>query len=217
MIVHPRNSLLIAVTIVILFTWRHSDFYFGPPIHETGDFAANALQIDDARSFKTLYGNYSRWRFNYPGFGFFYVYVVSEVLLYRTILFFVSPHQAHVFGGLMLQAGFFAIGLGVLARHARSSLGWIFPFAVAMLYFRGVEGAFTSIWAPHVLMAPFFAFLCCCGAIANGDTRDLPLAALSGSFLVHGHVAQPLFVIPLFCCAYLCLTYSARREANAWP
>jgi hypothetical protein len=88
----------------------HWQFYFRETHIEDGDFAANALQIRKAKTFGEIYGNYSRWRFHHPGPGFFYCYAAGEALLYDGLKAVPSPHNAHLFTGVLLQSLFFYLG-----------------------------------------------------------------------------------------------------------
>ena len=64
-------------------------------------------------------------------------------------------------------------------------------------------GAPNSIWPPHVLFGPFLLLITFGAGVASGDVKFLPIVILAGGMLVHGHVAQPLFVVPLGCLALI--------------
>ena len=188
-----------------LIAWDHR-FYFVDEHWEVGDAAANALQIRQAKHFNELHGNYSRFRFHHPGPGFFYAYGAGETLLYDLLKVVPSPYNAHVFVGVLLQTGFFAWALAIVARHVRQKL--VVPLIVvfAALHFGAVNyniphSIYESIWPPHVLLFPFLCFVVACASLAAGSTKDILAAAAAGSLLVHGHVAQPLFVVPMFAAA----------------
>lgn len=55
---------------------------FKVPIWEYTDFAANALQVERAKHFRELLGNYSRWGFHHPGPAFFYIFAFGERVLH---------------------------------------------------------------------------------------------------------------------------------------
>ena len=61
----------------------------------------------------------------------------------------------------------------------------------------------------------FFALTVASASVAAGQGDDLVLLVLAGSFAVHSHVAQPLFVLPLFMVAYGGLVWACRRAAKA--
>jgi hypothetical protein len=177
------------------------DQYFGPPFLETGDAGVNALQIDNAGHFRELYGNYSRWEFSHPGPAFFYVYAAGESVFHTLLGVCASPGNAHILTSMLLQVLFFSLALAILASHFR----WrtFLPLAVVAgaWYFGRISaavapspGPFMSIWPPWVLLMPALSFLVACVSVANGRSNHLIIATLSGGFLFHGHVAQPLFV-----------------------
>ncbi|WP_415908529.1 hypothetical protein [Oleiharenicola sp. Vm1] len=195
------TRLIFIGTLALLVAGYHS-FLFVTPWHEDGDFALNALQIERAKHLNEFYGNYSRFHFNHPGPAFFYVYAVGEYVLHDWLQVVPSPHNAHAIAGTMLQAFFFALALGIAADWIRSR--WFIPLALAAagLHFGLAREAFVSIWPPHVLLMPFLCLLVAAASVAAGAMRHLPLLVLSGCFLVHGHVAQPLMVGVLFLTAY---------------
>lgn len=57
---------------------------------------------------------------------------------------------------------------------------------------------YESIWPPHVLLFPFLCFVVACASIESGSVHDVLAAVTAGCLLVHGYVAQPLFVVPMF-------------------
>ena len=212
--------------VAALLIGSHLNFYFKQPFYEGGDFAANALQIRKAKTFHEIYGNYSRWGFHHPGPAFFYAYAAGEVLLFDTLKVVPSPYNAHLLVGVLLQSLFFAWALAIVSKHVRRAL--LIPLLLVfaglhfgMLNFNTPDSAFESIWSPYVLLCPFLCFLVAGASVASGDASDLVPMVLAGSFLVHGHVAQPLFVIPLALLAYaaLCLRHgrSLSRLFRVFP
>ena len=192
-------------------------FYFYQPHFELGDLAVNALQIRDAKSFTELYGNYSRWHFHHPGPAFFYAYAFGEWLLFDLTHLVPSPYNAHVLIGLLLQTFFFAWAITIVKRRVGNALIVPVILLLAGAHFTVVncnfpESAFRSIWTPHVLLFPFLCFVVACASVASGAGKDLIPATLAGSLLVHGHVAQPLFVAPLFALAYLSLVLRQKER-----
>ena len=210
-----RPALLIFLGCVLLFVAVNHAFFLSTPWHEDGDFAVNGLQIERAKHFDELYGNYSRFHFNHPGPAFFYVYALGESLLCDWYQVAPSPHNAHVFAGLLLQSAFFATALGLATRWIRAR--WFLPIALFLAgwHFSLAGDAFTSIWPPNALLMPFLCFLVACASFAAGRPQDLPVAVVAGGFLVHGHVAQPLFVVVLFFVAYVWFWQSDRTLGEA--
>jgi len=64
-------------------------------------------------------------------------------------------------------------------------------------------GAPNSIWPPHALFGPFLLLIAFGAGVAAGDVKLLPIVVFAGGMLAHGHVAQPLFVVPLCCLALI--------------
>lgn len=203
--------LLLWATLTGLVVLANRDPLLVTEIHETGDFAVNALQIHHAKSGAEIYGNYSRFHFHHPGPAFFYVYALGERLLVDALALVPSPFNAHVIFGIALQAAFFVLALHLLAGRLDGGRTWVLGLVVGALHFGHVSHAFTGIWPPEVLLMPFLAFFAAVVSIASGRLAHVPWAVLAGSFLVHGHVAQPLFVGTLF----LLALHHARRDVLA--
>ena len=186
-------------TLMLGSNWR---YYFASPVYEVGDVAVNALAIDQAKVFREIRGNYSRYHFQHPGPAFFYVYAMAEWALCEMLRTNLPPHCVHSLAGLAVQSAFFALALTIASSWISAPLFPALALLAAALHFTQIDSAFTSVWPPHVLLMPFLAFWVACISVADGRGQHLPWALLSGSFLVHGHVAQPLFVVGLFLCAY---------------
>lgn len=210
-----RNFLLIfAGTFAVLLAANWA-YYFHTPFHEQGDAALNALQINHAKSFHELYGNYSRFRFHHPGPAFFYVYAWAELLLCDTLKTGLAPYNAHSIAGLAVQTAFFALGLSIAAQWVKARLFLPLALLAAAIHFAIAGNAFWSIWPPHVLLMPFLAFWLACLSMACGRGEHLTWVVLAGSMLVHGHVAQPLFVVSLFSVSYGFLFFRQRGIEGA--
>ena len=201
----PATSLAAARIFWVIFlalalgiTWSCRESFFGTPIYEEGDDAANALQIYRAKSLRELHGNYSRWGFHHPGPAFFYAYAAGEVVLHDWLKIAPAPRNAHVYVGTLLQLAFYAAAITLLARHTRQPLlAAALALAAGAVHYAQVERVIYSIWPPDVLLMPFLCFTTACAALAVGDRLALPIVVLAGGFLVHGHIAQPLFVGPM--------------------
>ena len=208
--------LLFAGTFTVLLFAR-LPFYFASPIHEQGDIALNALQIERAKDFRELYGNYSRFHFNHPGPAFFYVYAFADHALRGWLGVDITPHNSHSLAGLALQSFFFCLALALATTWIRYRMFVPLALLTGALHFSLAGSAFASIWPPHVLLMPFLAFLVACQSVASGRIAHLPWAALAGCFLVHGHVAQPLFVVTLFLGCCVAAWHNRHRELTAPP
>ena len=214
----PRFFLIWA-GVSVLFIASHFNFYFLTPHYEGGDLAANALQIRQAKTFHEIYGNYSRFGFHHPGPAFFYAYALGEAVLFDTLRLVPSPYNAHAITGVLIQALFFTWALFIAARRVRRPLILPLLLAFAAVHFSIVNlsipgSAFESIWPPYVLLCPFLCFIVASASVASGEVKDLVPCVLTGCLLVHGHVAQPLFVVPLFALAYAALCFSRSSESG---
>ena len=168
---------------------------FKGPLYEQADDAANALSIDAAKHGTEIYGNYSRFEFRHPGPAFVYFYAFGEVVL-EDWLHLVSPrHNAHLLTGILLQAAFLALALGVAASHGTRPWGaCIVLCGLGLVHFSWVSGAFTQIWPPLVLIMPFVLLVVSAASVASGRSDHAILLVLASAFLLHGHVAQFLLV-----------------------
>jgi hypothetical protein len=191
---------LLAGTLVVL----NAGTMFTVAWEERGDEALNALDIADAGDFRQLHGNYSRWKFRHPGPVFFYAYALGERVFHRWTGLVPAPMNAHLLTGLLVQAAFVSAALAVAATWARGwllipvSLGLLVPLFAAANKFAQSQLALLSIWPPDVLVGPFLCLVVACASVAAGRVRHMPVAVLAGCFLVHAHVAQPLFAGVLF-------------------
>lgn len=212
--------LLIWLVVSGLFIGAHYEFLFLQPHTEIGDFAANALQIRSAKFFQEIYGNYSRWGFHHPGPGFFYFYAAGEWIFHDLLKAVPSQFNAHMIAGILLQTGLLVWGLAILHHHVRRVVIVPVFLVLAAVHFGIVnhtpfyDSAFFSIWPPHVQLFPFVCFVIACASVAAGTLKDLLPAVFAGCLLVHGHVAQPLFVVPLFVLACIGFVHYHRRHSG---
>lgn len=207
--------------LALIFVGLHYSFYFVWSFYEGGDLAANALQIRNAKAFKELYGNYSRFGFHHPGPAFVYVYAAAERLLFDLLKVVPTPFSAHSLAGVLLQLGFFTSSVWIVAKRIQRPLVLPLLLLFGAFYFGIVNhfnnnSAFQSIWPPHVLLMPFLCLLVAAASLATGETKELVPLVISGSFLVHGHVAQPLFVVPIATIAYIGWYRNRHDDAGFW-
>lgn len=201
----------LAFLIISMQVVYYGDFIFGAAVFETGDFAANALQIYEAKRFNELYGNYSRWGFYHPGPAFFYVYSLGEFFFYDSS-FLNSPHQAHILIGLLLQVVFYLWAIKILYSYFSNVILLLILITLTLLGGIYAHHMFISIWAPHVLLMPFLLLLVSFASVIEGNYENYIPLVLSSCFLVHGHVAQPLFVFTLFFFAFAYSIYSVNDK-----
>ena len=216
-VIPPCSAGADALRFRVLATWLPASVFllvilivnrnlFSVPIFEYADFAANELQVESARHFRELLGNYSRWGFHHPGPAFFYLYALGEKLLHDWLHLVPSEMNADILCMVVLNTAFLFGTIFVIAGFCRSR--WFPAIALALSLFflyvvnRAIPGsALVSVWPPYVLLFCFLFFVTTCAALASGQSSQLPWVVLSGLILIHGHVAQPLFVGVLGMCA----------------
>jgi hypothetical protein len=189
--------LITSVLLVAYGLFEERSFIFGPAVLETGDFAANGLQILEAKHWHELLGNYSRWKLNHPGPFFFYLYSFGERLFFDFFKVTNSPHQAHVITGIIFQSACIAFAMCLFTSLTERRLTLYIGLACAVFFIQHTLGALTSIWPPYVLFGPFVLLIVSCAATSLGRSNILPIAVFATCVLCHGHVAQPLMALPL--------------------
>ncbi|MBI5426169.1 MAG: hypothetical protein HZA32_19015 [Opitutae bacterium] len=211
-----RITALAACVLLVALLAAWQGVLVETPIFEQGDSAVNSLQTTNAKHLREIYGNYSRFEFNHPGPAFFYVYAASEFIFHDTFGVTPAPHNAHILGSLILQVACFVLALAIVESWLTSP--YLLPGALVLgaWHFSNTFGAFTSVWPPHVLLMPFLCFLAAACSVAAGRTRDVAVMTLTGGFLFHGHVAQPLFVGALGGVALFANWREGRRRGIDW-
>ena len=214
----PPRFLLAFAVIAAGMILMGRDIYFGAPLFETGDLAADSLQIRKAVHLLEIHGNYSRFGFHHPGPAFLYVYGAGEVIFYKLLHLVPAPHNGQLLAAALLQSGFLAAAITVVSQFAVRNRGLFVAAAIALasLHFRLAADLELSVWPPNQLIVPFACFVVTAIAVARGRIRLLPLFVLCGGFLAHGHVAQPLFVVPLGALAFV-LGFRAAASEGGLP
>ncbi len=215
-----RNSVYfcIASTFVVLFcciNWQ----LFTTPIYEDGDFAANALQVQRAKHFSELLGNYSRFGFHHPGPAFFYVFAAGEELFFDILHIVPAPANAEMLAEILLNVTFLVLTFKIIRAHCYSTLFLPLATAGTVLFLYAVAHAvpgspMVSIWPPHFILFCFPFFAVACASVVAGRWDHLPLMAWAGMMLVHAHVAQIMFAGTL---AAVALAIAALRERKRGP
>lgn len=207
-----RIALVAVVLAVLVFVNR--EYFFHGQSYDEGDQAANSLSVLRAERGQELHGQYSRWRFRHPGPAVFYGEAASELVLHRGLHLVPTPYNAQVLFITLLMVSLLAVGLSVAARWVG---GWVFPvlavaFAACHVTAANPATLLTNNWPAYVIPMTLFAFLVVTASVAAGEGRDLLLLVFTGCLLVHMHVAQPLFVGPMFGLAYAGLIVFGRRH-----
>lgn len=212
---YPRLFLFLFLPLVVLLNVCNYDRLYQHPHYEEGDDAANALQVYKAKSFRELHGNYSRFSFNHPGPGFFYAYALAESVLYDHAKVVATPRAAHLWMTVVMQSAFLCAAIALIAARTRQPyLFGLLCLGLAALHFGHATGAFYSNWPPHVLLMPFLCLLVAATVTSLGRGDGLFTLVLSACFLIHGHVAQPLFVLPIVAVAITLLIQNRRRAGE---
>ena len=188
---------------------------FSVPVYEDADMGAYSIQVEQARRFALLVGNYSREKFNHPGPAFLYMQAWGEDLFYGLLRVVPAAWNGEVVG-LYLLSSFFAACVVVI--------GWRWGGMRTGLVTLGVVGlcgalhpsVFSSDWMPYEYVPAYLAFLVSVASVAGGRTRDSWIAALSGWFLIHGHVCFLLFV-PLLGLGAVAARLVPHLRRRAWP
>lgn len=203
-------AMLVAAALTSTVVIPNILFFFHNNPAELGDYATNALQIRNAKHGLELYGNYSRWGFYHPGPFFWYLYAAGEFFIHDALKL-TSIHASHMLTSAIFQCACVATAIVYLGK--RTSLV-VIPIAVALLYWHWNKalGAPTSIWPPHVLFGPFLLLVVFGTAVASGAANALPCLIFAGGVLLHSHVAQPLFVIPIG----LIAIFGLAKSVSAW-
>ncbi len=202
--------------IATLLAAYSAEYFFRHPLYELGDSAANSLSVNRAKHFAELYGPYSRWGFHHPGPALFYVMALGEWLFFDTLQIVPAPFNAQTLICLFVEVGFFMAALQVFVHWLPFRCRWwFFPLAIlSAAWFFGHPAAsnavaalpaglaFQTTWGPHFVVLVFLCLLTAGASVAAGRAQELPLLVLAAGFLVHCHVAQPLFVVPCSLLAY---------------
>jgi hypothetical protein len=176
----------------------------------TGDYAALELYTRLAAQGRQRLGPYSRFGFHHPGPAYFYASVPLYVL------------TGERFAGILLTAAVvnvLSIAL-VLRRLGRDGglpalVGGALMTAL-FLSWRGPAWLFSA-WNPNVAVLPFGVALVGFAAVAAGNVRALPLAALAASFAAQTHLGVLPATVVVALAAALLHVPPLRRAAGLPP
>jgi hypothetical protein len=187
-----------------------NSFLFTTAVREDADQGADSILIEQARHFSLLVGNYSRVGFNHPGPAFMYVQSWGESLFWAMAHVVPAPWNGQMIAVYALNALFVAFIVATCYGWTRSLAGALAAVAAAALLGALHPQAYSSDWNPYVYVPAYFAFGVAIASVAAGRVADLWIAALSGWFLIHGHVCFLLFVPALTGCAVVALAWQHR-------
>ena len=210
-----RVGLLLAILVAGLILLNNRQYAFHDELHENGDWAANSLLVRDATHGVLLHGHYSRWNFYHPGPAFLDTLALGEAVFFEWLHVVPGPYNGQFIAIVAAMALFFGLAISVFAaRLGAERGGYAFFVPVALLFavwhysHAQCGGAFYEAWPAFPPVLTFLCLLVAVASVAAGSGRELPLIALAGGWLVHNHVAQPLFVVPLTLLAYAGFVWS---------
>jgi len=185
-----------AIPFVALFALlcARNSFLFATRLYEQGDAGANSILITQAKHFTLLIGSYSREGFNHPGPAYMYVQALGEYLFLNALHVVPTAWNAHVLSVFVLDSAFFALAVGIVYSWTRSLAGAAATFAVLLGLAVVYPPVVNSDWMPYLYVPTYVVFLLAAGSVTAGRGSDLPVLALSGWFLIHGHACFLLFV-----------------------
>ncbi len=202
-----------AVVLGILLA--RNTWLFTVPEYEDADLGAYSIQVEQARRFTLLVGNYSREKFNHPGPAFLYVQAWGEDVWFAATRLVPAAWNGQVAGIYLLSAFFAASAAVTVGRWGGMRAGLLALAAVGLL---GAlhPSVFSSIWMPYEYVPAYLAFLVAVASVTAGRTKDAWLAALAGWFLIHGHACFLCFV-PLLALAAVAVRLVPYARSRTWP
>jgi len=188
---------------------------FSVPVYEDADMGAYSIQVEQARRFALLVGNYSRERFNHPGPAFLYVQAWGEDFCYALLRVVPAAWNGEVVG-LYLLSSFFAACVVVVGFRWGGARGGLVTLGVVGLCGALHPSIFASDWMPYEYVPAYLAFVVSVASVAGGRVRDSWTAALSGWFLIHGHACFLLFV-PVLSLGAVAVRLAPHLRRRTWP
>jgi hypothetical protein len=187
-------SFLLTFFVVALL---HNLHLFTTVIFESGDYAANSILINLAKTLQLFVGNSSRMGFSHPGPAFSYVMAIFEKILFDGFHLVPSAFNAHVIGIMFLNAFFLALCSYIFFDFTKSVIKTLSVVALVLFFYSLNPVLLYSTWMPHAYFAPFFAFILSASAVSAKRSYFIWVMVLSGLFLIHGHVAFILIICPV--------------------
>jgi len=118
---------------------------------EAGDFAANSLQVLQAKTGPIVDGHYSRFGFHHPGPALLYLLAIAEVVFFDGLNLVPSAFSAHLIAVALLNGGSIA-SIAILLRAITRT--WVTAFTgtalfLAVLSWMNIQ-VFNSAWFPYM-------------------------------------------------------------------
>src|SRR5580693_5029723 len=101
----PNLDLWVPALIFLAAVLSLNARLFSHSLYEVSDLAVNALQVQNAKHFRELLGNYSRWNFHHPGPAAFYMLAAGESVFYDTLPVVPAPLNAEFLTVLVFNTG----------------------------------------------------------------------------------------------------------------
>jgi hypothetical protein len=187
-------------------------FLFTTKLYEDADMGAYSIQIEQARRFTLLVGNYSREKFNHPGPAFLYVQSWGESVFWSALHIVPTAWNGQLIGLYALYALFAALVVATGYGWTRSVRGAAAVLAVLFVYGAVHPSVFSSDWMPYEYVLAYLVFVVAIASVAAGHGQDAWIAALSGWFLIHGHACFLFFVPALSAAALVALAWPRLRS-----
>jgi hypothetical protein len=210
-------GVLLFIALLLYYGCMTSRQLFQHDFRETGDFAANALKIENAKNFQEAYGNYSRWKFCHPGPFYWYAFAAGEKVFYKTFGIVPAQANAHILTLLILSVGGLAGGLRLISKCYDAPILLSLLSLLAMRTLVANSDNFIVHWPPFQVTIPLFLASTSALALSRGFAVALPVFTASSLVCLHAHVAQALFMGVVACFLVLQYVLSAKfRETLRW-
>jgi hypothetical protein len=181
----------LALVLVLALIFMASDWSAIRTVNlELGDFAANSLLIQDAKSLALFTGNYSRVGFNHPGPAILYVLAAGETVFHDWLHIAPSPFSGQLMAVALYNASWLVLIFSTLVKMLRSRTAATLSVSVLALALACLDfQIFNGIWFPHLYLFPFAAMLVTAARLVDGHVDTLPGLGIACGFLVNGHVS----------------------------
>jgi len=217
----PRSKAVPGVLLTVAFVvflcaayWiTNRDFYMSETLHEYGDLAANALQVERALQNDEYLGPYSRYHFRHPGPISFYYFAQAQ----RVLTAIPTPLGRTLTADLLLNATLLCLLSAWLYSSGNNSISaLVFPASIvcgmlSLPHVYKIYPAISSFWGPYMVILPVVVFIYCCSQIVGGSSRYLPFAAITGVIALHNHIGTTSVIVPLTV-LILIMTYRFRTR-----
>jgi hypothetical protein len=194
----PWQVAAVSAAAVLAVLCVRNRFLFTTRLYEDADMGANSILVEQARHLTLLTGNYSRDHFHHPGPAYLYVMAVGESLFWAWLHIVPTAWNGQLLAVYALNAMFVALAVGTVRGWTGSLRGAAACFAAMTALASAHPAVLSSDWMPYLYVVAYTTFLIAAAAVAAGAVRDAWILALTGCFLIHGHVCF-LFFVPVIC------------------